>query len=49
MTTTYCKTSMEGPLGLLSTGLATTSTEVVGDIDGEPPGGAAGRSDSDHQ
>jgi hypothetical protein len=37
--------SMMPPLGLLSAGPATATTEV-GDVNGGPPGGAGGRSGS---
>jgi hypothetical protein len=48
MATTYCKTSMVGPLGVLSTGPIVATTKVVGDVDGGPPWGATGGSDSGH-
>jgi hypothetical protein len=41
------ETSLAGPLGVLSAGPATATTEV-GDIDGSPVGGAVGRSGNGH-
>jgi hypothetical protein len=39
---------MAGPLGVLPAGPAAATTEVKGDIDGGPLGGAADKSDSGH-
>jgi hypothetical protein len=48
MATTYYKALMAGPLGVLSVGPAAATTKVVGDVDGGPPGGAAGGFGSGH-
>jgi hypothetical protein len=39
---------MVGPLGVLPVGPTTSTTEVEQYVDGRPPGGAVGGSDSDH-
>jgi hypothetical protein len=39
---------MMGPLRELPAGLAAAATEVEKDVNGGPPGGAAGGSDSGH-
>jgi hypothetical protein len=48
MTTTLCKTSMAGPLGVLPVGLAVATTVVEEDVDGRLLGGATGGSSSGH-